>query len=142
MALSDFFLINGREYEWADICLNVGGVEIKGFHNVSYKESMEKEERYGKGRKPHGIQRGNSKYTGSITLTQSEIMALKVAAGTRSLLDVRVDIIIAYVPDDSVKITVDTIIGVEFTDLEKKLAQGEKYMEIELPFMALDIIYG
>ncbi len=140
MALSDLFLINGREYEWADICLNVGGIEIKGFRNISYKESMEKEVRYGKGRSGHGVQRGNKSITGSITLTQSEIMALKTAAGARSLLDIQVDIVVAYVPENSAKITVDTILGVEFTDLEKKMEQGAKFMEIELPFIALDII--
>lgn len=139
MALSDIFLINGREYEWGDICLNVGGVDIKGFRNVNYKESQEKEARYAKGRKPHGIQRGNKSYTGSLTFTQSEVMALKGAAGTLSLLDVQVDLIVAYVPENSSKITVDTILGVEFTDLEKKMAQGDKFMEIELPFIAVDM---
>lgn len=140
MALSDLFLINGREYEWADICLNIGGVEIKGFRGVSYKEAMEKEGRYAKGRKAHGIQRGNVTVTGSLTLTQSEIQALKSAAGTTSLLNVQVDIVVAYIPDDSAKITVDTIMGVEFTEYEKKMAQGDKFMEIELPFVALDIL--
>lgn len=140
MAFSDTFLINGREYEWADMCLNFGGVEIKGFRNVSYKESLEKEAMYAKGRKPRSIQRGNFAYVGSLTFTQSEVMALKAAAGTRSLLTIKADLVIAYVPDDSSKITVDTILGVEFTDLEKKLAQGDKFMEIELPFLALDMI--
>lgn len=140
MALSDLFLINGREYEWGDICLNVGGVEIKGFRNVSYKESQEKDFLHAKGRKPRSIQRGNKTYTGSLTFTQSEVQALKAAAGTLSLLDVQVDIVVAYVPENSSKITTDTIIGVEFTDLEKKMAQGDKFMEIELPFLALDIL--
>jgi hypothetical protein len=140
MDRSNVFLINGREYEWGDICLNAGGLEIKGFRNVSYKESQEKDFLHAKGRKPHSIQRGNKTYTGSLTFTQSEIMALKTAAGTLSLLDVQVDLIVAYVPENSSKITVDTILGVEFTDLEKKMAQGDKFMEIELPFLALDII--
>ena len=140
MAASDLFLINGREYEWADTCLNIGGIEIKGFRKVNYKESMEKEALHAKGRKPRSIQRGNLSYTGSITLTQSEIRTLKAAAGSRSLLNVKTDIIVAYVPDDSALIEVDTIIGVEFTDLEKGLSQGDKFMEVELPFLALDIL--
>lgn len=140
MAASDLFLINGREYEWADTCLNIGGIEIKGFRKITYKEAMEKEALHAKGRKPRSIQRGNLSYTGSITLTQSEIRTLKAAAGSRSLLNVKTDIIVAYVPDDSPLIEVDTIIGVEFTDLEKGLSQGDKFMEVELPFLALDII--
>lgn len=140
MALSDLFLINGREYEWADISLNVGGVDIKGFRNISYKESQEKEHLHAKGNKPRSIQRGNKTYSGSLTFTQSEIRAMKSAAGSLSLLDINVDIIVAYVPDGSDKIQVVTIRGAEFTDVEEKMAQGDKFMEIELPFLALDII--
>lgn len=140
MALSDLFLINGREYEWADICLNVGGVEIKGFRNINYKESQEKEPLHAKGNKPRSIQRGNKTYTGSLTFTQSEVIALKAAAGSLSLLDIKVDIIVAFVPENSAKIRVVSILGAEFTDIEEKMTQGDKFMEIELPFLALDII--
>lgn len=140
MALSDLFLINGREYEWADISLNVGGFDITGFRNVNYKESQEKEPLHGKGNKPRSIQRGNKTYSGSLTFTQSEVIALKSAAGSLSLLDVKVDIIVAYVPENSAKIRVVSILGAEFTDIEEKMSQGDKYMEIELPFVALDII--
>lgn len=139
MALSDKFLINGREYEWGDIHLNAGGVDITGFRNVAYKASQEKEHMHAKGYKPRSIQRGNKTYTGSITFTQSEIMALKAAAGARSLLDIQIDIVVAYVPENSSKIHTVSIIGVEFTDLEEKMAQGDKFMEIEAPFLALDI---
>lgn len=140
MALSNLFLINGREYEWADICLNVGGVDIKGFRAVSYKESQEKDFLHAKGRKPHSIQRGNKTYTGSITFTQSEIRALVSAAGTLSLTDIQVDIVIAFIPENSSLIQTITILGAEFTDLEEKMSQGDKFMEIEVPFLALDII--
>lgn len=137
--LSDLWLINGREYEWADIRLNVGGVEVDGFRNVNYKESQEKEHLHAKGRDPRSIQRGNKAPSGSLTFTQSEIIALERATG-KSLLDLKVDIIIAFVPDDSPKIRVVTIKGAEFTDVEEKMAQGDKFMEIELPFLALRII--
>lgn len=134
-------MINGREYEWADIHLNVGGIDITGVRSISYKESQEKELVYGKGRKPRSIQRGSKKYEGSITLTQSEIMTIKNAALSASLLDVQVDIVVAYIPDGLSKmIAVDTLIGCEFTDIENKMSQGDSLMEIELPFIALDFI--
>lgn len=134
--ISDLWLINGREYEWADIRLNVGGIEIGGFRNVSYKESQEKDFLHAKGRNPRSIQRGNKSYTGSLTFTQSEIIAIERATG-KSILDLKVDIIIAYVPEDSPKIRKVTLKGAEFTDVEEKMAQGDKFMEIELPFLAL-----
>ncbi|MBF0576603.1 hypothetical protein [Dysgonomonas sp. GY617] len=139
MALSDLFLINGREYEWGDIRLNVGGIEIEGFRNVSYKPSQEKDFLHAKGRNPRSIQRGNKTYTGSLTFTQSELIAIERSTG-KSILDLKVDIIVAYVPDDSNVICTEVVKGAEFTDAERKMAQGDKFMEIELPFLALGLV--
>ena len=136
MALSDLWLIDGREYEWGDIRLNVGGIEIEGFRNVSGKESQEKDFLHAKGRNPRSIQRGNKTYVGSLTFTQSEIIAIERATG-KSILDLTVDIIVAYVPDDSPKIRTVVYKAAEFTDVEEKMAQGDKFMEIELPFLSL-----
>ncbi|WP_165026813.1 hypothetical protein [Dysgonomonas sp. ZJ279] len=140
MALSDLFLINGREYEWADIHLNFGGVDIVGFRKVSYKESQEKEAMHAKGRDTRSIQRGNKTVTGSLTFTQSEITAIRVASAGRSMLDLTVDLIVAYVPEGSSKIVTRVIKGAEFTDIEESMSQGDKFMEIELPFLALRLI--
>lgn len=139
MAISDLWLINGREYEWADIKLNIGGIEIDGFRNISYKESQEKEHLHAKGREARSIQRGNKIYTGSLTLTQSEIIAIERAT-LKPITDLKVDIVIAYVPDGSSKIYTVVLKGAEFTDAEQKMAQGDKFMEIELPFLALRMV--
>lgn len=136
--ISDLWLINGREYEWGDIHLNVGGIEIGGFRNVNYKESQEKDFLHAKGRNPRSIQRGNKSNTGSLTFTQSEIIAIERATG-KSILDITVDIVIAYVPEDSTKIRTVVCKAAEFTDVEEKMAQGDKFMAIELPFLALRI---
>lgn len=139
MALSDLWLINGREYEWGDIRLNVGGIEIDGFRNISYKPSQEKDFLHAKGRDPRSIQRGNKSYTGSLTFTQSELIAIERAT-LKSIIDLKVDIVIAFVPDGSAKIYTVTLKGAEFTDAEQKMAQGDKFMEIELPFLALRMV--
>ena len=61
-------IINGRQYEWADISIILGGRMVIGARGISYKESQEKELLYGKGNKPLSIQKGNIKYEGSLTL--------------------------------------------------------------------------
>lgn len=137
--ISDLWLINGREYEWGDIHLNVGGVEISGFRNVSYKPAQEKDFLHAKGRDPRSIQRGNKSYTGSLTFTQSELIAIQRATG-KSILDLKVDIVVAFVPDDSNLIYTVVLKGAEFTDAEQKMAQGDKFMEIDLPFLALRMV--
>ena len=138
------FQINGREYEWADISLIVGGVPIVGFRAVSYKREREKEAMFAKGRKAHSIQSGNESVTGSITFTQSQLEALELATGG-NVLTAKVDIVVAYGAELNVAsaasavISTDIIVGAEFTEYEKGMSQGDKFMEIEMPFLALDI---
>lgn len=136
--------INGREYEWADISLVVGLVPIAGFRKVSYKREREKEAMFAKGRKAHSIQSGNEKVTGSITFTQSQLEALELATGG-NILDAKIDIIVSYGAElnstsvASSAISTDTVVSAEFTEYEKGMSQGDKFMEIPMPFLALDI---
>lgn len=138
------YQINGREYEWADISVVAGGVPIAGFRAVSYKREREKEAMFAKGRKAHSIQAGNESVTGSITFTQSQLEALEVATGG-NLLTTKLDIVVSYGAElnassaASAVISTDIIVGAEFTEYEKGMSQGDKFMEIEMPFLALDI---
>lgn len=141
----NIYMINGREYEWADISLNVGGVPIVGFREVRYKEAMEKEVMYAKGRDGHSIQRGNRSVDGSLKFTQSQIEALELAGGG-SLLNLKVDIIVSYGAELNAKsvasavTSTEIIKNCEFTEVEKGMAQGDKFMEIDLPFIGLKIL--
>ena len=88
-------MFNSREYEWADISVVLAGRHVTGFRAVEYNPKQEKEAVYAKGNKPHGIQRGNKSYEGSITLLQSEYESLKQACGG-DILDPSFDIVVAY----------------------------------------------
>jgi hypothetical protein len=138
------YQINGREYEWADISVIFGGVPVVGFRAVSYKREREKEAMHAKGRKAHSIQSGNETVTGNLTFTQSQLEALEVATGG-NLLTAKVDIVVSYGAElnapsiASSAISTDVIVGAEFTEYEKGMSQGDKFMEIAMPFLALDI---
>jgi hypothetical protein len=142
--MATMFQINGREYEWADISVVIGGIPIAGFRAVSYTRSREKEAVFGKGRKAHSIQSGNETVTGSITFTQSQLTALELATGG-NILTAKVDIIVSYGAEmnaesvASAVISTDIIVGAEFTEYAQGMSQNDKFMEIEMPFLALDI---
>jgi hypothetical protein len=139
--MANMFQINGREYEWADISIIIGGVPIAGFRAVSYKREREKEAMFAKGRKAHSIQSGNESVTGSITFTQSQLEALELATGG-NVLTAKVDIVVSYGAElnaTSTAISTDIIVGAEFTEYEKGMSQNDKFMEIAMPFLALDI---
>ena len=133
-------MFDSREYEWADVTVVMAGRDVTGIRGVSYTASQEKEALYAKGNKPHGIQRGNKSFEGSIRILQSELEALNAAAGG-DVLDVSFNIVVAYGnPSKGDIIRTDLLSGVEITSRPKSLNQNDKFMEIELPLVMLDVI--
>lgn len=129
---------NSRQYEWADVTVIVGGRDITGIRGVKYKESIEREAVYAKGRNAHSIQSGNRAVEGELVLLQSDAEAM-VAAGGGSLLSLSVDIEVSYGGlEDPIK--TDRIEGVRFTEMDRGMSQGDKFMEITLPFLALNVV--
>lgn len=132
-------MFNSREYEWADLTLILGGRDVTGIRAVKYAEKIEREPIYAKGRDAHSIQSGNSAVTGEVTMLQSEYEAL-VASGKGSILSLSVDALVAYGnPLNLDAIIRDRIVGLRFSETSKEIKQGDKFMEITLPFVALRI---
>lgn len=132
-------MFNSRQYEWADITVLFGGVDLTGIRAIKYKEKAEMEPVYAKGRTPHSIQTGNKSYEGEIEMLQSDYQALRIAAGG-SITNVNVDIIVAYGnPLNGDFMTTDKIYGVRISESEIASKQGDKFMTVTLPFMALGI---
>ena len=133
-------MFNSREYEWSDVQVVLANRNVSGLRGISYSSSQEKEALYAKGNKPHSIQRGNVSYSGSIRLLQSELEALQAAAGG-SVLDITTDVVVSYGdPSKGDVIRTDLIRGVEFTEEPKSINQNDKFMEIELSFIAIDVV--
>jgi hypothetical protein len=130
---------NSREYEWADLTLILGGRDVTGIRGIKYSEKMEREAIYAKGRDAHSIQSGNSAVEGEVTMLQSEYEAL-VLSGGGSILSLSLDALVAYGnPLNLDMIITDRIVGLRFTETSKELKQGDKFMEISLPFIALRV---
>lgn len=134
-------MFNSKQYEWADLMLYIGGKEVTGIRGVKYSEKQEKEAIYAKGSQPHSIQRGNIAYEGEVTLLQSEYETLR-AAGNGSILGLSVSMTVSYGDNDSTGSVVltDELQFCEFTEAPKELKQGDKMMEITLPFIFLRLV--
>lgn len=132
-------MFNSREYEWSDVTVVLAGRNVTGLRGISYSSAQEKEALYAKGNKPHAIQRGNLSYSGSIRLLQSELIALQQVSGG-SILRLSLDVVVSYGnPTRGDVLHTDLVRGVEFTEEPKSINQNDKFMEIELPFIALDV---
>lgn len=132
-------MFNSRQYEWADLTLVLGGKDLTGIRGVKYAEKAEKEALFAKGRYAHSIQTGNVAVEGEITMLQSEYEALVIAGGG-SVLGLSLDGIFGYGnPSNGDASIFDRVQGISFTEAAKELKQGDKFMEITLPFVALSV---
>lgn len=134
--------INGQEYAWGDISFVTLGRVIDGVVAIDYKPKKEKKALHATGRSPLKIQHGKREYEGSITLLQSEVIALNKAArlkGFKDILDVDIDIIVSYL-SPSGSITIDKIVKASFSELPFGMKAGDLNSEHAIPFVALDIL--
>lgn len=133
-------MFNSREYEWADVTVIAGGRDLTGIRAVKLTKKIEREHLFAKGRKAHSIQSGNEQVEGEIALLQSEFIALQ-QAGKGSVLGLNIDITVSYGnPSQGDALAVKKIVGVRFTEESEEMKQGDKFQEIKLPFLALDVI--
>ncbi|MEG0760072.1 hypothetical protein [Chryseobacterium sp.] len=132
--------INGREYEWGDLSLILGGRDLARFRGVKYNEAeIEREAVYAKGTKPTSIQSGNESFGGEFKMLQSEYEKLVVAGGG-TIKSLTLDAIVCYGnPSKNNAMITDRIESLRFTGAEKEFNQGDKFMEITVPWIALDI---
>jgi hypothetical protein len=135
---------NSRQYRFSDVSVVVLGRTLEGFRGVTYKVSTDKEILRGRGKKALSIQSGAETIEGKLMLLQSELEAMRTAVKAVNPLlkitDISFDIVVTY--GNGATAVTDIIQGCEFTEYEKGLEESDKFMEIELPFMALDLKEG
>lgn len=131
---------NSKEYSWVNVSVVLFGQPVIGCRGIEYKPKMAKEAMYAMGKRAYSIQRGKREYEGTLTITQSELAALNrsaVAKGYDDVLDLEMDIVVSYV--DNGIVTTDRIQNATFTEAPMSMKEGDMYMEVALPFIALDV---
>jgi len=140
MALELEPLINGREYGWADIVVNIGGVPVTGIRAIKYDEEMEKENIYGAGRNPVSRGYGRIKSTASITLLSGTVMALKAKAPKGQLFRIApFPVTVSYQPDAGPIVT-HILKNCEFKKSAFDWKEGDMSKEIELELIISHIV--
>lgn len=132
--------INNREYAWGDIAILLDGQPVAGARGINYKVSQNKEALMAAGREPRAIQKGSRSYEGSLTVLQSELMALNRRArlaGYKDLLGADISLIVSY-SINGVAMMVDRLNCVNFSEYSIDASTDTMFLEIELPFIALD----
>lgn len=132
---------NSKEYAWIDVVLVMLGQPVTGLRGIEYKLKRQKEALFATGKKARGIQMGKKEYEGTITVLQSELIAMQAAAlakGYDDITDLEFDVIVSYLPESGV-VQTDKIINISFTETPYAMKEGDLYQEHALPFIACDI---
>jgi len=126
------------ECAWKDMRLFFGGVEVGKVTGVRYGVEPDDEELFAAGDESIGIQSGNIKKSGMVKMLKGaaeDANRAVMAAGGRWLPDAQVDIVVVYQTDGTRPLQTDVIGKCKLGKFEKGWNQGDKKMEIEIPFL-------
>ncbi|MBT1702958.1 hypothetical protein [Chryseosolibacter indicus] len=137
---------NTKDCAWHNITLTLLGRKITGLRGFSFKKSIEKEHVYAAGQEPVDIQEGNKKYEGNLKMLKYELDLLNRAAQKAGFVDITevphtaISAIVEYKKTVTSTNEIITGVGMAFTEMDYKGEQNAKYMEVDLPFLAMRII--
>ena len=131
-------------YSWSEYRCFMGGRFVTGIRGFKYKAGREIEAIYGEGDEPQDVGYGNKKYSGEIKITQSELEAIISSGGGDPFKIPAFTIVHSFIPINGIgaKIVTDICEGCQFTDIEKAMEQGAKFMETTVPLFVKKIKYN
>lgn len=135
---------NSKEYAWIDVNVVLLGKPVTGLRGIEYKSKRSKEALFATGKKARGIQLGKKEYEGTITVLQSELIAMQAAAkqaGYDDITDLEFDIIVSYISEAGV-VQTDKVVNASVAEAPNSIKEGDLYSEHALPFIACDVEYN
>lgn len=135
---------NSKEYDWTTVTVVLLGKPVEGIRGIEYKSKRAKELLFASGKKARGIQMGKKEYEGTITVLQSELIAMQTAAkakGYEDVTDLEFDIIVSYISETGV-VQTDKVVNASITEAPNSIKEGDLYSEHALPFIACDVEYN
>lgn len=118
-------LVNGVEYAWVDITVNILGRQVPGITSIEYGDSREKQNNFGAGTNPVSRSRGKRVPENvKMTLYKSEMQGLQAIAPNGNIDDIPpFDIVVSYTNSEQVNVT-DTIKNCEFMGNKRSASEG------------------
>jgi hypothetical protein len=128
-------LINGNNYNWANVTVIIGGVPVVGILKIDYKRKQKKENNYGFGSEPVSRGIGNVEYDGSMELYTDEWFRIVEASPGRDPLKIPpFDIQISF-SGPGVATTSHVLKAVEFMEDPFDAKQGDSKLTVNIPLI-------
>jgi hypothetical protein len=136
-------LINGVEYSWSSVVLNIAGIPEVAVTKINFADSQTIENIYGASQHPIGRGYGKIEPTASLTLLKSAIESLRGASPTGRLQDIApFDIVVCLVNPGSAVIVKHVIKNCQFTNDAFESTLDDTKMESELTLLPSHIVWN
>lgn len=130
-------LINGVNYSWSNVKLNLFGVVVNGITEISYSRKQTKENNYGVGVDPVSRGYGNVENEASISIYRDEWQRIIAAAPNKDPLSIKPFDIQVLFGGSSVQFAQDTLKACEFMNDPFEAKQGDSKFIVKL-----DLVVG
>lgn len=130
-------LINGVNYSWSNVKLNLFGVIVNGITEISYGRKQKKENNYGVGVDAVSRGYGNVENEGKITIYLDEWKRIIAAAPNKDPLSIKPFDIQVLFGGSSVQFSQDTLRACEFMNDPMDAKQGDSKLMV-----TIDLVIG
>jgi hypothetical protein len=141
MAYNGIPLVNGKQYEYADVTMIVLGTPILGVTNIEYGEEDNIENVYATGRYPIGRGYGQITPAAKVTILMNEVMNIVSAAPNGRIQDIpEFDIVVTFTDVNLIPV-VHKIRNCKFKTNKISTATGDTSIPIEIDLVPSHIEY-
>jgi hypothetical protein len=130
-------LINGINYSWSNVKLNLFGVPVVGVVAIDYESKQKKENNYGAGVQPVSRGYGNKEHMGSIEIYRDEWQRIINASPSKDPLDIKPFDIQVLFGGSSVQFAQDNLLACEFVNDPFSAKQNDSSLKVKI-----DLVIG
>lgn len=128
-------LINGVNYSWSNISVNLFGTPVVGILSIDYKRKQKKDNNYGAGTKPVSRGYGMEEYEGSIELYTDVWKSIIAAAPNRNPMEIPPFDIPVTFGGTGVQTSKDVLRAVEFVEDPLESKTGDTKLTVKIPLI-------
>lgn len=131
-------ILDSKHYSWNDTTLFIGTKDMGGVTKIEVEFGWDQEGVQGKGGKLQAINETNFGVSGTIGLLQADLEAIFDTYG-ENYQKQYFDIVWNFTGEGDVAPRTHTIKRAKLGKVKMGIAKGDAFMEVDVPFMALDI---
>jgi len=140
--VSQATLVNGVNYSWSNIVVQIFGIPVIGITKIMYKQKQTKVNNYGIGTLPVSRGYGNVEYEAEIELYADELRRIIASAPGKDILSIPPFKIEVYYQTAVADLAHDTLLYCEFTEDSITAAQNDTKISVTIPLLIAGIIHA